>query len=258
MAEEIKEELDQEIEGEKKEEPKKQDMVPHAALHEERMRNKQLQEQLRTSKETAERMESTFQKMLGALNEKPAPKFEEDPLGHIATRNETLEKELTKVSEKLESMTKQSSQVAFMQHVNSEISAAETEFRSQHPDYDAALKYLKDVTRSDLTDQGVDPAQIEQTLQAGKIGLAHTAIQQGKNPAQVIYERAKRYGYQAKSSEDKIQTLAKGQQFSKTVEGGSSAGLTLRDLAQLPDDQIDELCKDEAKFQKLIRGEMIR
>ncbi len=243
---------------EQKPEVEKQATVPHAALHEARMQNKQLQEELKATREAQQRMEGTFQKLLGSLNEKPIPKYDEDPLGHMAARNETLEKELKSVSEKLDGMTKQSSQTAFMQQMNDQVGSAEAEFRSAHPDYDQALKYLKDVTRSDLSDQGYDAAAIEQTLQAGKLGLAHAALQQGKNPAQVIYERAKRYGFRGQASEDKIATLAKGQALSKTVEGGQAAGLSLRDLSQLPDDQIDAIVADEKKFQALIRGQMVR
>lgn len=250
----------QEKPEEKAVEQQKQNMVPHAALHEARMQNKAMTEELRLARESQARMEGTFQKLLGSLNEKPIPKYEEDPLGNMAARNETLEKELKSVSEKLDGFTRQSSQTAFMGQMNEQIAGAEAEFRTQHADYDAALKYLKDVTRSDLSDQGMDGAQIEQTLQAGKLGLAHAAIQQGKNPAQIIYERAKRYGFKgsAGTSEDKIATLAKGQQMSKSVEGGSAAGLSLRDLSQLPDDQIDAIVSDEKKFQQLIRGGMVR
>ena len=236
----------------------KQTMVPHQALHEQRMMNKQLQEELRASRESQQRMDTTFQKLLGSLNDKPIPKYDEDPLGHFAARNETLEKELKQVNEKIEGFTKQSTQTQFVQQVNEQINSAEAEFRTSQPDYDAALKYLKDVTRSDLADQGMSGTEVEQALQQGKLGLAHAALQQGKNPAQIIYERAKRYGYRGQSSDDKITTLAKGQSMSKTVQGGSAAGLSLRDLAQLPDDQIDEIISDEKKFQALIRGGIVR
>lgn len=255
--EEIKE-VEKEVEKEEVKEPEKQATVPHAALHEARMQNKAMQEEVRAARESQVRMERTFQKLLGSLNEKPIPKYDEDPLGHIASRNDTLEKELKSVSEKLDGMTKQSTQTAFMAQMTDQISGSEAEFRTQHPDYDAALKYLKDVTRSDLADQGMDGDQIEQTLQAGKLGLAHAAVQQGKNPAQVIYERAKRYGFKASKTEDKIETLVKGQEMNKTVEGGQAAGLSLRDLAQLPEDQLDAIVADEAKFKALIQGRMVR
>jgi len=238
--------------------PEKVATVPHAALHEQRMANKQLQEELRAAREAQSRMEGTFQKLLAGLNEKPAPKFDEDPLGHMQARNETLEKELKSVGEKLESLTKQSSQSAFLSQITQTVASSEAEFRATHPDYDLALNYLKEVTRSDLVDQGFDSQSFEQTIHQGKIGLANAAIQQGKNPAAVIYDRAKRYGYKPSSPDDKISTLAKSAGLSKTVEGGSSPGLTLRDLSQLPDDQIDALVADDKKFQALIRGQLIK
>jgi hypothetical protein len=259
MAEENEQEEVEVKTDEVKQEPeKKPDMVPHQALHEQRAINKQLQEELRASKEQSGRMETTFQKLLGSLNEKPVPKYEDDPLGHMAARNETLEKELKQVSEKIEGFTKQTSQNAFVHQITDTLSTSEAEFRAVHPDYDQAVKHLKDVTRHDLADQGMPASEIEQTLSAGKMGLAHAAIQQGKNPAEALYERAKRYGYKAQTPENKIESLVKGQQLSKTVDGGSAAGLTLRDLAQIPEDQIDALISDEKKWNALIRGEMIR
>lgn len=239
-------------------EPEKQAVVPHAALHEQRLANKQLQEELRSAREAQQRMEGTFQKLLSGLNEKPAPKFDEDPLGHMQARNDTLEKELRSVGEKLENLNKQSSQNAFLSQITDTVSSSEAEFRATHPDYDSALKYLKDVTRSDLVDQGIDAATIEHTINQGKIGLANAALQQGKNPAAVIYDRAKRYGYKPQAPQDKLSSLAKSADLSKTVEGGTSAGLTLRDLSQLPDDQIDALVADDKKFQALIRGQLIK
>src|SRR6267142_2773545 len=234
--------LELEAEKEVKEEVKeeKQTMVPHQALHEQRLLNKQLQQELAAAREQSGRMEQTFQKLLSNLNEKPAPKYEEDPLGHMAARNETLEKEIKQLGEKIEGQTKQSSQFAFTQQISSDLSASESEFRSVHQDYDQAVKYLKDVTRSDLADQGVSGPEVEQTLNAGKLGLAHAAMKSGKNPAEALYERAKRYGFKTQVTEDKLKTLVKGQQLGKTVDGGGgAAGLTLRDLAQLPEDQID-------------------
>jgi len=259
----IEKEIEQEVTKEEvkevpKEEPK-QNFVPHQALHEERLRSKQLQQELSSLREQSTRMETTFQKLLSNLNEKPAPKFEEDPLGHMQSRNETLEKGLKNVSEKLTDMGNQSAQAAFVQQISDKVSSAEAEFRALRPDYDHALKYLKDVTRADLADQGLDHEAIEQTIHAGKIGLAHAASKQGKNPAEIIYERAKRYGYKApQPQEDKIATLAKGQELSKTVQGGSSSGFGLKDLAQIPEDEIDAICADPKRFQDLIQGKMLR
>jgi hypothetical protein len=239
----------------------KVESVPFGALHEQRTINRQLREELAKSREAQERMENTFQRLLVTFNEKPMPKYEEDPLGHTLARNETLERELKSVNEKLDGFGRQSQQAAFLTQVTSALAGSEAEFRSQHPDYDSAVKYLKDVTRADLQDQGLSAAQIEDYVNQGKLALAHAALQQGKNPSEVIYERARRYGFKAaaqQNADDKIASVAKGQQMGKTVQGGSAAGITLRDLTQLPEDQLDAIVADEAKFQALIRGQMVR
>lgn len=233
--------------------------VPIHALTEQRAMNRELKEELKAAKEAQQRMEDTFQKLLSNLNEKPAPKYEDDPLGHVANRSEVLERELKSVREELQTINKQAGQNQFLQQVSEASASAEAEFRLAHPDYDAALKYLKEVTRSDLADQGMTAAEIERTVNAGKVGLAHAALQQGKNPAQVIYERAKRYGFKAAAAAgDEIKRLANAGEMAKTVDGGQGAGLTLAGLSQLPDDQVNEIIKDDKKWNALIRGGMVR
>lgn len=232
--------------------------VPQGALHEQRAMNKELKAQLAAMSDNQRRMEETFQKMLGAINEKPAPTYDEDPLGHMNARNATLEKEVKQLSSTVQQFTKETSQRQAVSQINDSLVESEAEFRQAHPDYDAAVKHLKDITRSDLGDQGLSGAEIEQTIAQGKLALANAALQQGKNPAEVLYERAKRYGYRSQGGKDTVATIAAGQKLGKTVEGGTASGMTLRDLAQLSDDQIDSIIGDEKKFQALIRGQSVR
>src|SRR5574341_1115512 len=183
-------------------EPEKprQDFVPHQALHEQREITKQLRAQLAEANARTERMEGTFQKLLSGLNEKPVPAFDQDPLGHFQAREAELERQLTGVNEKLEKLGKDEQTQAQIHRLTTATVAAEAEFRAAHPDYDAAVKHLKDISRQDLRDQGYGPAEVEDMLNQGKLAIAHGALSQGKDPAEALYERAKRYGFKGKGN----------------------------------------------------------
>jgi hypothetical protein len=139
------------------------------------------------------------------------------------------------------------------------ITDSESEFRATTPDYDQAVRHLKDIRRQDLKDLGYQPHEVRAILDQEILGLADRAIKAGKTPAEAAYSMARRYGYkpQADAGKETIATMAKGMDMSKTVQGGRGGGITLADLANLPDDQADAIFKDEAKFKALISGAMI-
>ncbi len=236
--------------------------VPLPVLIEQRDINKQLKAELQASRERAERMDQTFQKLLTQLNEKqqqesPAPAFEQDPLGHFQHENQKLSKQISEISSKLEEANKGGAEQQQVRVLAAAIQESEADIRATTPDYDQAVKHLKDVRRQDLKDLGYQPHEIRAILDQEALGLADRAIKAGKTPAEAAYAMAKRYGYKPQQQDETIATIAKGMDMSKTVSGGRGGGISLGDLARLPDDQAEAIFKDEKKFQALIRGEMI-
>lgn len=232
--------------------------VPHEALHEQRETNKRIAEELRQTKERSERMEQTFQKLLSSLNEKPPPDPTKDPLGHFEHQNQALSKQLGELTEKLGKVDTERQKNERVQHLVDSISSTEEEFRSQTPDYDAAVKFLKAERREELKEIGIPASQVEKTLNMEIMSLAEIALSQGKSPAAAAYNMAKRRGYKPAAATPKLETIAKGMEASKTIDsGGGSAALTLKDLAQLPDDQLDAILQDDAKWKALVRGKSV-
>jgi len=239
--------------------PPRQDVVPHAALHEQRELNKSLKVELTQTREKMERMEGTFQRFLATANEKPAPKFDEDPLGHFQAENAALKDQLEKINSQLSGFQKNNEQASHIQALAGAIVESEQEFRQTNADYDAAVAHVKQTRREELKDLGYSGAEIKAILDQEILALGDRALKAGKSPAEVAYQMAKRYGFKGEKVEDnKIATLAKGMEMSKTVQGGRGGGISLEDLAKLPDDQVDAIMKDEKKFQALIRGQMIQ
>lgn len=238
--------------------------VPLAALHEARQIQKELREALKqrdeaikATQQKAEKMEQTFQTFLQKQNEVPPPKYEEDPLGTLKWQNEQLEKRLNEMSQGVNQTAQQFQQQQAIQQFSQTVVSQEENFRKAATDYDAAVAHLKQVRISDFQDMGYDLQTATQLLQNEIMNFAQAAMQQGKNPAEVAYSMAKRYGYNAqeKTTEKQIAMLEKGEAASKSLAGGrAEAPLTLEALAQLDEDQLDQLVKDDKAWKKMLGG----
>jgi len=237
-----------------------QGYVPHEALHEQREITKRQAQELSQYKERTEKMETTFQKLLSSLNEKPAPEFDKDPLGHFQYRNEQLEQRLGDVTGKLEKFENQAQSQAQLNQVFNAITASEQEFRIQTKDYDDAVKFLKDARKDELKELGLTAVETEHALNAEVMALAQGALARGKNPALVAYKMAEKRGYKT-TKENPIETIAKGMEVSKTVQGkGESKPLKLSDLSQLPEDKQNAFIKGltDKQWKALISGQTIQ
>jgi hypothetical protein len=235
--------------------------VPLNALHEARKIQKELRDELNRAKEEAkaaaeraDKYSSTFEKFLAERTKEAAPKYEEDPLGALKYENDQLKKQVEEVNtgvKKTQDEWQRTQQYqSFAQHVQSQ----EAAYKQQAQDYDQAIAYLKDVRLQDYADLGYSQEDATAALQNEILGLAQAAVQKGKNAADVAYKMAQRYGYKAKTSDSKLETLAKGQEASKSLAGGKAdVALTLDALSQLDDEQLNALIKDDAAWKKLGR-----
>jgi hypothetical protein len=235
--------------------------VPLNALHEARKIQKELRDELsrareeaKAAAERADKYSSTFEKFLAERTKEAAPKYEEDPLGALKYENDQLKKQVEEVNtgvKKTQDEWQRTQQYqSFAQHVQSQ----EATYKQQAQDYDQAIAYLKDVRLQDYADLGYTQEDATAALQNEILGLAQAAVQKGKNAADVAYKMAQRYGYKAKTSDSKLETLAKGQEASKSLAGGKAdVALTLDALSQLDDEQLNALIKDDAAWKKLGR-----
>jgi hypothetical protein len=240
---------------------KKQEVAPFGAFHEVKQQNKELRDELRrvreeakAAAERAEKYSSTFEKFLAERTKEAAPKYEEDPLGALKYENDQLKKQVEEVNtgvKKTQDEWQRTQQYqSFAQHVQSQ----EAAYKQQAQDYDQAIAYLKDVRLQDYADLGYTQEDATAALQNEILGLAQAAVQKGKNAADVAYKMSQRYGYKAKTSDSKLETLAKGQEASKSLAGGKAdVALTLDALSQLDDEQLNALIKDDAAWRKLGR-----
>jgi hypothetical protein len=125
------------------------------------------------------------------------------------------------------------------------------EFLETAPDYLDAYKDLKEKRFKQYTALGYPPEQSWQIVNQEEYQLAATAFQNGRSPAQAVYEMALAYGYTkkeaVKASENvqKMETLQKGVKAASSLgSGGTPTGkLTVDAIAQMDDPEFDEFMK---------------
>lgn len=229
-----------------KEEPS---TVPHAALHEERTRRKELQQEIQNQRELMARMEERFRSIQDRITETtkpaedPGPSYDEDPAAFLRHQNDALSKRLETIEGEREQQGKAVEQQRQLEAFRQHFEGVEREFSKEHTDYYDAIAHLRHSWATEMEAFGYPPAQIDQILQYNATQMANTAITQGRNPAEVFYNNAKVRGYTPKGeSEKKIQQVRSGQQRSKTLgpSGGGSQQVTLAQLADLSDDEFEK------------------
>ena len=236
-----------------KEEPKEK-LVPYGALHEERQKRKEMQaraEQL--ERESAERFKKLEERLSKLANPAPkVPEFHEDPANHLKHEVESLKP----VTQEVEQLKKTFQEQAAASELARRTTAAESEFMREFPDYLDSVTYLKGIVDKNLQLLGLDdPAQRMAAVNEQAVNLAKSAIQAGKNPAQVAYELAKNYGYKAKAKEPdlekKIETIERGQKLPSMPSGGKKES-PLTTIEAMDDDELNAAIDDPVKWRKLI------
>jgi hypothetical protein len=260
----------------------KNKMVPHAALHETREELKAARAAMaaKDAEHTATMAKAMdrFEKTLAAFAPKPpeekvepVPDFETDPAGWIShtmkAQGKTLEEvqgELTTLRQEKAQRSEQDQQVAVVRGVMDYAVNLENQFKAVTPDYDAASAFLIESRKGELADMGYDQNQVDQMIYVERLTIAAQAQQQKKNPAEIVYNLAKRRGYQAKAalveeeegeeeapaqpaqeaSRERLATAQKGRtqdQGLSGARGNAPSPLTAQRLLELPDAEFDKL-----------------
>jgi len=133
----------------------------------------------------------------------------------------------------------------------------ENEFKSKTPDYDEASKFLIQSRNEELAELGYEPDQVKQMIDVERLTIAAQAKAQGKNPAELVYNIAKRRGFTAKApdgekaategappvtSEQKIDAAKKGAEYATSLSNGRGnlpPGLTVQRLLEMSEADFD-------------------
>lgn len=209
------------------------------------------------------------------------PDVEKDPLGTLKYLLEQ-QKKGTQVQHLSEQQVQQQHQA---QRVMNDAGRMENEWLQQQEDYDASINpqtgmpkgsavyneassFLVNMRRAELLATGAyTPMQAQQVIAQEAIQLAHTAIQNGRNPAQVIMDIARARQFKptpkqvaavekiapAETEQEKITRIGKAQEagFSLSQAAGGKAPnnskLDAKALANMPDAEFAAFVENAKK-----------
>ena len=184
-------------------------------LQEERKARREALEEAARERDERRKMADLVQRLMSAqeppkqqAQDLEPPPIDADPVGHFKAEITALKQQLAAVREPIQ---QQNTEVQLRQHV----AQLEQAFAAQASDYFDAAKHLATSLASEEQLMGLPAGTLAKNI-------ATTALQNGRNPAEVAYQMAKARGY-AKAApavapaRDTIDTLERGTQAARGV-----------------------------------------
>ena len=223
-----------------------------------------------------ERLNALFERKMGEMTAKMAeankppvpvvevPNEDTDPLGNMMYQL----KQVNSTVADLQAQTATARQQADMQKQVADfvqsVQEAKAEFEKTAPDFPQAYEHIRNIRVTDLRALGADEGSIKQALLQDEFRLTEAALQRGKNPAEEMYNMAKRYGYVPKpagaatapASATKMQQLQAGQEAAKLPGKASmDAPLTLSGLKDASNNDLNKIIQDDKMWASIVGGQ---
>lgn len=157
------------------------------------------------------------------------PSGDDDPIGKM----EAIEKIIRKFGEQqqgdTEAETKEQATRQELERLGATVKESEAEFSEEHPDYADALTHLAKAMLADLEDEGYAGAGLERAFQQRRLELAKRFVSNGRDPAEGIYNLAKKRGFKAgeAATNDKLKEIAAAAGATRIPAGGKHGDTTL-------------------------------
>lgn len=181
---------------------------------------------------------------------------DEDPIGDLSSVKAIAKAMLERDRRELEAQTKAQQQQQHFAKLSRDMAEAEDDFRADHPDYDDAMKHFKASLLGELEDEGFSGQELKREFESKLITLVDRALSNGRDPAQIVYNRAKKYGFassEVDAATKKLQTIGKAQSASRSpVNTGAKAELTIESVNKLNGAAFDKAV--EALRRQQMRG----
>lgn len=249
-----------------------QQTVPHGAFAKERARRKETEAALARTREDFARLEERTNMLLQGRHPQQQQQEEQpqrlpgadDPIGAIEHLMRDAQERRQRDQEHQQATRQAAQQQEQFGRLVSTYRARAAEFAEETPDFVAAYQHLLTARDEELQEIGVyDPAERARQIQNEEMNVAAVALQQGVNPAQRLYQLAKRRGYQPASkpasSSARLDTVERGQARSRSLsnaEGSAAPGqITAQDLLRMtPDEFAAYERKNPKRFKQLMGG----
>ena len=169
---------------------------------------------------------------------------DEDPIGDLSSVKAIAKAMAERERREAEEQAKAQQQQQHFAKLSRDMAEAEEDFRADHPDYDDAMKHFKTSLLGELEDEGFSGQELKREFESKLITLVDRALSNGRDPAQIVYNRAKKYGFassEVDAATKKLQTIGKAQSAGRTpVNSGTKADLTLESVNKLQGAAFDK------------------
>jgi hypothetical protein len=229
--------------------------VPQGALHAERERRKSVEAELKAAREQLEAI-ANMRKQVAERKPEALPAAD-DPAAveHLRNRLAELDQRQTQVTQRMDTADLNQRET---QELGTLMQSSEAQFRVETPDYDDGIAHLVAARAAELAEYNVPAAQAQQIIAEEAVEIVRTAVQLGRNPAELAYAIAKSRGYRPTQAEQQqnggaqpnggaaatVEAIAKAQAASKSLGngGGSSAHqLNAEAIGAMDDDEFERL-----------------
>ncbi|MCT4654244.1 MAG: hypothetical protein N4A65_00380 [Cohaesibacter sp.] len=231
-------------------EPDKQTMVPHAAMHEERERRKAVEVQLQAAQSQIENINAILAKMQPPEQEQQEEVLdpEYDPMGSMMNRLDQLEQGRQQQQEQQEREQERQQIQQFEKQYIDQLA----ERGNSDPEFQSAIDFLFDQSVENYKNEGANEQQARQLTMRDAYLIAANAHNNGLDIGQNFYGLAYANGFKPQPVpddgptpplEEKLESIQKGQEGSKTLSGkggGAPEPMTLAKLANMTDAELDK------------------
>ncbi len=223
--------------------------VPLQALQEERAEKKQLREELRQHREWQAQLAQRLQQM--PVEKQPQmPDPETRPLDYINHVLGNMQASTAELQQWRQQQEQAAQQRAALQQYSSWATVQEHEFAKKEPEYPDAYRFASEVRDKELQTLGYSPGERAAILRMNTAEIVNNAMQQGRNPAELVWEYARARGYAPKgrgNAEAQAKIAAGMQAAGAKLNQGGAAGdgdVSARDLAGITDpDEFEKAWK---------------
>lgn len=223
------------------------------------LRQALLQEQ-RTRAQLEAQLQQLATQQQPRTQELPAPDPENDPLGAMLHQLGAVNRTVAELQQRITQQQLVQDQTNNLVEFQSSMKGLRDQFVQTTPDFDVAYQHLRTVRADDMRMLGMPDSRIQQVLLQDEITLAQTALQQGKNPAEIVYAMAKRHGYTPTASAvlqqaaSKVANIKAGQEAARTIDPSPqpAENLTMAGLKTASDADLDKLAQSDDAWAKLM------
>lgn len=202
-----------------------------------------------------ERLQSTGQEQ----EQIHIPDIMDDPLTHfklktdqLNSQNQFLMQKLAQLEQVQQARQQQEEVGQQIRGVLTSVDAQQKQYAQEHPDYYEATQHLRQSLDQQLEAAGYrHPVQRAQMIQQQFNALIANSLQQGRNPAEAAYLWAKQAGYGGKDKFDNIQANQRYGSSMNSTPGRSPKQLSIEAIANMDQDQFDNLINDDRRFKAL-------